>query len=72
MGVGVHRAAADLVVGGREPAILAEGIALEGGGFAVEVEVGAMSQAEVLAAGEHEGQVGVAVAVSVGHPATEQ
>ena len=43
MGVRVHWATADLVVRGRERAILAEGIALEGGGFAVEVEVGAMA-----------------------------
>ena len=72
MGVRVDRAAADLVVGGRERAILAEGVALEGGGLAVEVEVGAMAQAEVLAAGEHEGQVGVAVAMPVGHAAAEE
>ena len=72
MGVRVDRAAADLVVGGRERAILAEGVALEGGGLAVEVEVGAMAQAEALAAGEHEGQVGVAVAMPVGHAAAEE
>ena len=72
MGVGVHRAAADLVVCRGERAVLAEGVALEGRGFPVEVEVRAMTQTEVLAAGEYEREVGITVAVAVGHPAAEE
>ena len=72
MGIGIHRAAADLVVCRGERAVLAEGVTLEGRGFPVEVEVRAMAEAEVLAAGEHEREVGIAVAVAVGHPAAEE
>ena len=72
MGVGVHRAAADLVVCRGERAVLAEGVTLEGRGLSVEVEVRAMTQTEVLAAGEHEREVSITVAVAVGHPAAEE
>ena len=42
VGVRVHRAAAELVVGGGEGTVGAEGIALEIFGFLVEVEVAAV------------------------------
>ena len=66
MGVRVRGAAAERVV----LAGLVELVALEVA--LVEVEMAAVLQAEVRAAGEHQREVGVAVAVAVGHAAAEE
>ena len=57
---------------GGERAVGADGVALEIFGFLVEVEMAAVLQAEVGAAGEHQREVRVAVAVAVGHAAAEK
>ena len=55
-----------------ERSVRAERVALEAFGVLVEVEMAAVLQAEVRAAGEHQREVGIAVAVAVAHAAAEE
>ncbi len=57
---------------GGERSVRAERVALEAGGLFIEVDVTAVLQAEVRAAGEHQRKVGIAMTVAVGHAAAEQ
>ena len=55
-----------------ERSIRAERVALEVFGVLVEVEMTSVLQAEVRAAGEHQWEVGIAVAVAIAHAAAEE
>lgn len=66
MGIRVRWATAEAVVF----AGLVEGVAVEMA--LVEVQMTPVIQAKVRAAGEHQRQVGVTVAVAVGHAAAEE
>ena len=72
MGVGVDRAAAELVMCAGERSVRAERVALEAFGVLVEVEMTSMLQAQVRAAGEHQREVGISVTVAVAHAAAEE
>ena len=72
MGVCVHGAAAELVMRAGERSVRAERVALEAFGFLVEVEMTSVLQAQVRAAGEHQREVGIAMAVAVAHAAAEE
>ncbi len=55
-----------------ERSVRAERVALEAFGVLVEVEMTSVLQAQVRAAGEHQREVGIAMAVAVAHAAAEE
>ena len=64
--IGINRAAADPIM---IPGVI-EGVAVKV--TLVEIKVASVPQAEVRTTGEHQRQVGVAVAVTIGHAASEE